>query len=103
MQASERDAPATAAPRDTSARRFSGGLHRVKSLLEQLVSGRRPWWSLLVLLLLYVSTASYARRPSIDVTAAEAPAWALANHGTLDLTGLLTWTNPWFHEVNGLF
>jgi alpha-1,2-mannosyltransferase len=49
---------------------------------------------------LYAATASY-NTTSIDVLAAEAPAWALASHGTWDLSGLPLRDIPWYFQHDG--
>jgi len=49
---------------------------------------------------IYAATAAY-RAVSIDVAAAELPAWSLATRGTLDVSGVERWDIPWFFEHAG--
>jgi hypothetical protein len=78
---------------------------------EPLTPLRFPWraltWlenhrllSALALYGAYLMTGAYTRQ-SVDVAAAEEPAWALATHGTLDLTGIASYELPWYHSYEG--
>lgn len=68
---------------------------------------RRGWWrqhfGFLIAVgafAIYLATGSYADQ-SIDVMAAEEPAWALATRGTLDLSGIEHHALPWYFEHDG--
>jgi hypothetical protein len=69
------------------------------------VYGRRPLWfdaSLLTaaLVLVFVATASYASRQINDAASTLTSAWAVAQHGTLDM-GISTAPKVWFVPVDG--
>lgn len=53
-----------------------------------------------ILSVLYLLTASYDTRQSVDAIAAALPAWQLATHGNLDLSSLVQPDHIWFLETD---
>lgn len=57
-------------------------------------------WLFALCAVVYLVTANYSAQ-SIDVIAAEQPAWALASHGSLNLATLPHFTLPWYFSSHG--
>ena len=72
-------------------------LHSASGLSAFVRSRYRDWMLFPILLLVYIPTASYGFT-SIDVAAAEYPAWTLATHGSLDLSVAPHPNLMWFFE-----